>query len=102
MIECALKRGSNIGPKPREILASPRVMCGQNFPLPIRENIVLFNCINAQILVYIERIKKGNFSLGEFHNERKQEGFDASYFLNPRRALYKRAGCSGFVMNEYT
>ena len=77
---------------PREISASPRVMCGQNFHLPLWENITPFNCINAQILIYMEGTEKGSFSLGKFGNERKQEGFDASRFLNPREALYKRVG----------
>ena len=82
MIEYAFNRGSNIG-------------CGRNFPFPLWENIASFNCINAQILVYIERTEKGSFSLSEFGNERKREGFDASRFLNPRQTLYKRVGCSG-------
>ena len=47
----------------------------------------------------MERTKKGSFSLGDFGNERKREGFDASRFLNPRRALYKQVGCSG-LCNE--
>ena len=82
---------------PREILASHRAMCGLNFPLTLWENIMSFNCINAQILVYTEGIEKGSFSLGKFDNERKWEGFDAFCFLNPRRALYKWVECSGLT-----
>ena len=44
----------------------------------------------------MEGIEKGSFSLIKFGNEKKHEGFDASRFLNPRRALYKRVGCSEF------
>ena len=44
--------------------------------------------------------KKGSFSLDNFGNEKKQEGFDASRFLNPRQALYKRVRCSG-LNNEH-
>ena len=81
---------------PRQISARPRVMCGRNFHLPLWENIMSFNYINAQILIYIEGTEKESFSLGKFGNERKREGFDAFRFLNPRRALCKRVGCSGF------
>ena len=102
MINCALKRGPILDQNPREISANPSLRCGQNFPLPIWENIVSFNCINAQILVYMERTEKGSFSLSNFGNERKREGFDASYFLNPRRALYKRVGCSGLCNERNT
>ena len=89
VIECALKRGRILDQNPKEISANPSLGCGRNFLLPLWENIVSFNCINAQILIYIEGIEKGSFSLGNFGNERKREGFDVSYFLNPRRALYK-------------
>ena len=85
---------------PRKFVANPRVICGRNFPLPLWENIVSFNYINAQILIYMEGTEKERFSLGKFGNESKQEGFDASRFLNTRRALYKRVGCSG-LKNEH-
>ena len=84
---------------PKEISINPNLGCCQNFPLSIRENIVSFNCINEQILVYIERTEKESFSLDDFRNKKKRDGFDASHFLNPRRALYKWVGCSG-MCNE--
>ena len=85
-----------------KISANPSLGCGGNFPLPMWENIVSFNCINAQILVYMERTEKGSFSLGDFGNERKREGFDASHFLNPRRALLNRLGAQDCVTHVYT
>ena len=48
----------------------------------------------------MERTDKGSFSLGDFDNKKKWEGFDASRFLNPTRALYKRVGYSG-LCNEH-
>ena len=95
MINCILKGGLILDQNTKDISTNPSLRCGQNFPLLIRENIVSFNCINAQILAYIERTEKRSFSLGEFGNERKWEGFSASHFLNPRQALYKQVGCSG-------
>ena len=83
MINCALKEGPILDQNPMKISTNPSLGCGQNFLLPIWENIVSFNCINVQILIYMERIEKGSFSLGDFGNDRKQEGFDASYFLKP-------------------
>ena len=85
---------------PKEILTNPSPGCYQNSPFPLRENIASFNCINAQILVYMERTEKRSFSLSDFGNEGKREGFDAFYFLNPRRALYKRVGFLG-LRNEH-
>ena len=100
MIEYVLKRGLILNQNPREILANPSLRCGRNFHLPLWDNIVSFNCINAQILIYMEGTKKGSLSLGDFRNERKQEGFDASHFLNPRQTLYKQVGSSG-LNNEH-
>ena len=84
MYNCALKGGLILDQNPKEISANSSLGCSRNFPLPIWENIVSFNSINAQIFVYIERTKKESFSLGDFGNEGKREGFDASYFLNLR------------------
>ena len=94
MIEYALIGGPILDQNPREISANPSLGCGRNFLLLMWENIVSFNCINAQILVYMERTEKRSFCLGDFDYDRKREGFDASRFLNPRRALYKRVECS--------
>ena len=58
MIERALKRGPILDKNSREILANPSLVCGRNFPIPLWESIVSFNCINVQILIYIEGAEK--------------------------------------------
>ena len=84
MINCALKKGLILDQNPNEISANPSLGCRRNFPLLIWENIVSFNFINAQILVYMEKTEKGSYSLGNFDNARKRYCFDAFRFLNPR------------------
>ena len=96
MIKCALKGNPILDENPNEILVNTSPRGCRNSPIPIWENIVSINCINAQILVYVETTEKGGSFLDDFGNRRKREGFDASRFINLRQALYKKVKCSGF------
>ena len=71
MIECALKGSLILDQNPRYIVVNLSLGYGQNFFLPLWENIVSFNGINAQILVYMKRTEKETFTRGDFDNERK-------------------------------
>ena len=96
MINCALKRGPILDPKPKEISINPSLRCGRNFPLPIWENIVSFNCINAQILVYMKRAEKESF------NERNRKVLMLLIFSTLDELYINGSGARDYIMNEYS